>query len=493
MSKQNNIDDTLRAVSVETHFLFGFLFSRLDFGSENLEEKTQMTRDAILKAIKKAIRNTTHFQNKAKVKSIHFRTDNAGDSKHVIQYYLLIDNPYLIIEFKPSRINLYEEGSRKVWRSGMLLRTIRLYESGMGLYRVTLKIDNSDKNSYLEAIDIISIAEAGSSHRELLEPIDSKRFLTLRKNNRKLDLFETYYEDVSILRNSLSKELRQIFKNTMTGYVYKRLRWIEVQEGLVRSGPMEEECSPFQNPYVFHKIKMSEDLFKIIPGCDEKFETFSNSKEQKLSRISLDIQDIVLRRVEAGRTSPHYVEKYTESFKGDLANMCVSSRAFVNIHIRSMVYISSSTVKANSYDGFVMPALLDTLELVRMKWYAYVMLNRYLDVQVSKLLKQFYLLSEEQISAVEDNLMKCQNTIIALKSEILRVMELPLSYRRASATATTVYDQGERIFEIKELQEIVIRKIDCLDRLFHNVNEVRRRLIAKETDKVLKQTLPLKW
>lgn len=478
--------DGLRAKRLEAHFLFGFLFSRLDFGSAAAKLKGRISRGNLEAHIQTAIKKDRCFRRtfSPKTTSIHFRTDapEGQRDQNVVQYYILIDNPYLVIESKPLVIDLVEVSpdTSKItfWRKALLTKSIRLYESGMGLYRVTLRLGRPTSDLQLPAEDIISVAAAGSSERELEMPISDKKMLQFRRRNQKFNLFHEYHSDIGSLRSLMSVEVAGAYGDTLTGCMFRDLSWIEIDNGLVPEPLSQDQC--FQNPYVLNHVELGDALFgELSASRRDKFGPKGNTSENNVinEQLEEDLQSVLLRRLEPWMTSRDYVTKYTQSIDGTLANMCVSSRAFVNLHIRSAAYVSNDTNEAREYTKSVLPVLIDTLELMRMRWYAYVVLNKYLDVHVGSLCSQAYLLSTgKRTESVYKELSKCQESIIRLKSEILRVVELPLSYRRASATATTVYDVGEDIFKIKELQDIVLQKINCLDRLFRNVHDLRRRI-----------------
>lgn len=472
----------LGAEYLETHFLFGFLFSRLEFGTPKPKSKLEYERDLIEQEIRKVLSRDKYFANILREKSLCFRNDSMGHTQSIIQYYVLLDNPYLNLEFEPIEVEICEKENMKVgkanegllWRKALLHRYIRLYESGMGIYRICVIPVYDENRRTIGASEIVSLADSGSPISEITNPEEvGKHRFTFRYRQGSLRLFDLYVRDVSELKRALSTGMSAAFSASLVGSLFDELSWIEFDNNIIVVPAALRENESFENPYVFNKIIVQEGQF------NEMFFSLRNSSASSGSLSSVleqDIQSILLRRVEPGLTSQDYVSKYAESIDGTLANMCVSSRAFVNMHIRSMLYISSDARNARWIDEALLPTLLDTLELIRMRWYAFVVINRRLDILQKRLCEQCYLLTTGKEAYLgTDFLDENQKDLIRVISEISPVLELPLSYRRASGTATTIYDLGNRLFEIKELQEIVATKTGFLVRLFDNIEGMRRR------------------
>jgi hypothetical protein len=503
--QQNVIDNELRANSVETYFLFGFLFSRLEFGVSKPKPNSGYHRDEIEYAIRKSLSNDVYFGKRLNKESISFCNDTSSNRESTIQYYVLLDNPYLYLRFKTIEVEICEEGvptQKKKnqarithWSKAQLWRYIRLYESGMGMYGICVQ-PIGNKNCELGASEIISLDDLGSPISEITEPEQveelGKHLFSFRHRGNEVKLFNLYSKDISEFKRVLSNRIPSELKGPKDGLVrslYSNLSWIELKDSVAVPPHTTNARDNFQNPYVLNRIQLDEKQFSQLPSNIRDTKKPQNSSSESIEN---DLESILLRRVEPGETSRDYVIKFCQSIEGYLANMCVSSRAFVNIHIRSMMYLWSSDKKSKSVDRMLFPTLLDTIELIRMRWYTYVITNRLLDVHVKELWEEFYSLTRQGRLTSRSALAKCQESIIETKSEITKVLEVPISYRRASGTATTIYDTAEDLFQIKELQCVLKQKSECLHDLFRSIDELRRRLDYERPDTKSRRRLRLK-
>jgi len=463
------------------HYLFGFLFSRLKF--DNFKENdVEYNRHEIEDCFLRLINNNNYWKENIDLKSVKLRIGDTDENQNIIQYYLLINDPFLHMKSIPQKISIIKKQSitqrNNVWHKAELKRYIRLYESGLGLYRVCVKIElDKNKKDFLNVSDIISLTDAGSPISEITKPeMFKKERLEFYFKHQKINVFGLYINDITNLKEFFTNDIGKYMNGTRIGKIYEKVAWVEIDHKIVPSNNGTDEKHYFQNPYIFTCMEIPEEQFQKVSN-NIKNDGLS-FKKYKNNIVRKDVQDILLRRIEPGQTSTSYVEKFTESIHGNLTNMCVSSRIFLNMHIRSTLFISSDRTESVCIKESSLPAILDTIELIRMRWYAYVILNRFLDLQIEKLYEEFNILTENDSTEKETliELGKHQENIIRIKSEILRVLELPLSYRRASATATTLYDRGEAIFDIKELQKIVMQKAQCLEQLYRSIDDVKSRI-----------------
>ena len=477
MGRQKVLNKTgILANEVQIHFLFGFLFSRLGFGGGDAPD----ARQKIEPSIDDAIRRKWQSERGAADLSIAIKVSNTdGSPQNIIQYYLLLDDPFLSVTIPAIPVGIIEktETGSNQWASASLTRHIRLHESGMGICRAVLRLDPAaGGHPPVSAADITSLADVGSPISEVPDdPAAAKalgrRSLSIDVKDEGTSIYSLCMRDVDCLYAALKP-------------LYSDLSWIERDNRVARVDWRDKAKDHFQNPYVFTCLEIPDVLFRQIePTAGRDVDS-----AQRPMTLERDLETLVFRRVEPLKTSRDYVRLYAESVDDRLANMSVSSRVFVNVHIRSTVFISADVEQSRYIRGALLPTIIDTLELMRMRWYAYVILNRYLDIHATNLLREYGSL-EEDLSGATKRLEDCQNRIITTKSELLRALEVPLSYRRASATATTLYDVSERLFDMKELQDIIVKKSDCLDRLYRNITDARRRAELKAIDPVFEKII----
>ena len=223
---------------------------------------------------------------------------------------------------------------------------------------------------------------------------------------------------------------------------------------------------------------------------DIRFGEKKNSYQKELAAILLRLVYEDWEKVDNT-----FLAKYGETLEGRLVNMHVYSRLFVNLDIRSCVAVhvveddlkEDEKEKRKSLTKNYLPALLDTIQLIRMRWSAYVILNAYMDKKIKKLRETSAKIdAQEKIS--EADIYSILHGIAFIRKELSTSLETPITFKRAAASLNNIYEHGVRLFGIDALETMVIEKMKMLDRSYEDIREKRgleelKRLSEKQGGK----------
>lgn len=370
--------------------------------------------------------------------------------KEGIQPFLNVSEPWLRVVFRDLNASIVLGGDKKEARTQQILieRRIRLSQTGALSCRISART-----NMPLSLQQLTSLVRADRDHLKLGQ---------LSDRNQPSEFFHIFVSDV-----------RHVLKDLSAGGL--KCSWVDLgDEWDEEDRKWRKNSDPclvgkyFQFPFVITFIRLRTSR--------------GNSVEAFISSNSSEIAG-VLRAVPKSSVSPTFLEQYLEP----VANISGDSRFFLTLYPRSCLAIYADG-KGHPGEGTVF-GVIDTIELLRMRWQSLIIANSLLDRCVRELHYEFKRSSSSprfNRAALREKL----EEIVGLRIDVAEMLEDPITYRRATSHLSELYEAGVERFRISELQNVVVTKLTQVDRLYDNIVELRRtgelELIDRQWNEVRK-------
>lgn len=342
--------------------------------------------------------------------------------------YLKIREEYIEFDFFHGEAKILMKGGQQ--KNVVIEKNILFYRTGVGIHTIKVIIDRS-----LKIEELIEFSLIGDNETYKMK---------FGKTQEARSLFRLFRDDIKLISDKW---------NLLVGRKEDYSIWFESRENLVN--PDEH----YQNPFVYIELELPVEIYK---------EAFLESNEYQR-----EIAAILFRlkvKEDWKYIDDSYLRKYEDAVDSKLVNMHLYSKLFVSFHTRSC--IAACTNKNEQPAVYFLPALLDTVQLLRCRWHSYVVFNSYLDDRLRKLYGNFATGEFHVAQFLED--------IISMREDLSSSLEDPITWKRASGSLGGIYEAGLKRFRIENLEKMMIEKMKMLDRLFGNVKEHRfRRKIAK--------------
>ncbi|MDI6734707.1 MAG: hypothetical protein QME42_00690 [bacterium] len=394
--------------------------------------------DEVKDSLDNSLREKVKMKKVEIIKGVSIKKTGSGS-------FLNVYNPYLSIEF-PDLLDQHIRWEQTplgemVWK-GDFKRSMRIYPSGIGILRIEVSVKNN--NLPIEKIIQICRMDRYDFPLHFDDPLDKE---TLHPQTL-LTLFE----------NSMSYIAQQMQK--------KKFNWVDRDRSFGKNDEsllVDDKEIKFQYPYILTAIGIQEDEEKPICEVVEKFKT--------------EVAGIF--RVVYSKTIN---EKFLKEYLSPLVNLSIDSKSFLTLYNRSCLYMyrcAKETEREYSYR--LLEPLIETIELLRMRWHSYIIINAILDNEINKM----YGLIETKKKS--DKFQQIFSDIIKWKKILSTSLEDPITFRRAGGTLNELYEKGMEEFRIKELQDIILSKMTILDRLYNDIREfVKMNRIQKESKRIPK-------
>jgi len=353
--------------------------------------------------------------------------------------YLKINEQFIEFDFFPEakRANIIKEN--RSGKIGLIEKNILIHRTGTGVY--TIKITFNESLKIEELIDFALLGEEETYQIKYTESTNAK------------PLFELFSEDMKLITESWESEKKEKI-------------WFEKNQGLVNPNVR------YQTPFVCTELELPDDIYKeaVITSAGYK---------KEIAAILFRVKE----EDDWKYIDESYLSKYEDTYDTKLANMHLHTKLFVSFHTRSCISIFSNKKVAPAI--YFLPALLDTIQLLRCRWHSYVIYNKYLD----DMLRQLY---DDYINE-KSNITQLLESIISIREDLSSSLEDPITWRRASGSLGGVYEEGLKRFRIESLERLMIEKMDMLDRLFENIKEYGLRQNIEQINKQKKKWSGMIW
>ena len=460
----DNNNYSFKAESLTVHYFYTFLFS-----SFNLEDKINNSgEEEIIKHI-----FIDKFRLSDKLNVDIFWVGKESKTEKGFGFYL---EPYL--HLKMSRIEIAYPLSENIelfkWSENInryeltnieihIKANIKILESGQGI--IDLEISFYPKNqNFFNSENVVQLSNIGMRRKTLstLNILEDKNLdLTEYKlviNNQEIFLFELFYNNIS--------EIKSIFN-----YIFgDRLEWIEVNKKLVGDIYKYGNTLHFQDPFPMIILTLPDDIYAhAFLDVDQttkllqKESILNNDDFLNFKRaINKELLTLVFRSKAFGFPDASFAKLFCHFNDDRLTNMCSTSLVFLYIYSRTGIAIQAQNSISKKHSKYIIPAFVETVKYLRMRWHTYVVASQWLDKIIENL-------SDDNISF--------KNTlemIVESRRDISRALCDPITFRLGSGSTYKIYDIGLSIFRIEDLEKIITTKFSMIDRLYTNLLDVNR-------------------
>lgn len=442
--------------SLKIFYNYSFLFTGVDFKGEKKEIEGKL---------REVLKNEEGYET-------NFHWGEHFSAEHTPIFPLIfLKCPHIIVNC-PSRESMTLQGKIEqnhhleeiIIKDISIKPKLILLDIGMGICRFEIEIDKKKSNlNRFEKRHLIILTNVAEVRRE-----EQSRFRCHIKNSggKAVNLFSIFNEEV----NKLRKAVRSIDPN---------IKWVEKEENLtyhIEGIKESKDIEHFQDPYVTLFLEIPDNDYKqYLLDADEDTRKKEDGEE---SRYYRDIASILLIRSKENKNLDRsFVREYVNCvdegklLDSKLTNMCANSKFFMHLHTEVTLAMYSEKEKDTPLIKTSTTTLHKTISFLLMRWYSYVIANAWLDNEIATIYDQFLKLAKapQSFNAIQ-NFYKKQEEIIELRGKILGILQDPITYRTSSGSSMILYENGMEKLRIKELQEIVSRKIRELDILFDSAS-----------------------
>lgn len=331
-------------------------------------------------------------------------------------------------------------------RTWSIRRHLRLFDSGIGTVTITL---GSVNGTPLDSEDVHSVlGMVGELENE--GPVEFA--VKIGGERRDTSLYDLFLECVQVLLESFAPgaeaagsavqtvDWRKIQYSKRGSVVQSSLRWLDWEVA-------DMERAEFQQPLVLTQLWLPGELYKRI---------FLKREPDVICGLRQEILSILLREIEhrnVASMDPSFANEFMKmSDDGLPVNMNLNSRLFMAFHPRSCLVFRAT---GESDPGrFLIPSLLDVMDLVRTRWHMSVVINALLDILIRSVRENVYA-SKADLSDLIDQRLRLGS-----------LLEDPITYRWGGGSLKVVYEEAMRQLRIIALEEAGLRKMNLAHTLF---------------------------
>jgi len=244
------------------------------------------------------------------------------------------------------------------------------------------------------------------------------------------------------------------------------LEWLERKRGFI------SEEGESQNPWVVVVIEDDDDLAKAFCSRDDwKALRPADDKMERMRPYLEDIASILYRSVtDSIVPEPAYLDRSDRSDRiQGIKNENLDARLFVSLSRRAILCIGRYGPEARrdseEYPAdYFLPGLLDLCEMVRVRWHMLIVMNRVVDEELRKARSQFRKGKSVPLDETLEQIMR-------IRAWLATSLEDPGIYVIAGDALSKLHGELQEVFRIQELREMILGKVELVDRLFTDLSQ----------------------
>ena len=353
---------------------------------------------------------------------------------------------------------------------------IRLFESGAGTCTFTIYLSQLNKITFEDINHVIHLAQnvqqiANSNHA-------TNSFLLNKRviSNKNNTLFSEFYPKHADCNNLIS--LNDLFSKILMdpprwfpkGWRSKNL-WFDK-----RILGNTEKIYNWQSPYVFTVAEIEEKDFQTLidkPKDDtiKEIATIAGKLTLENSKVKEDFK--YLKREYIANTFGYFKDFKRNKDEADtigLRNFSHHKKLFYTISKRGGIALSSDFSQNPGY--FVIPSLINVIEILRTRWHLGNIVNISLDDAIQK-------------AALSDKLDVVLNDIFKCRALFALFLQDPVPYLFDGGAITELAEFAEKEFWLIKLRDDTYRKFQALDYLINDYYNRQRFIVHNKRKHVL--------
>jgi hypothetical protein len=485
MANVRKQDEELQANSLTLHLMYTFLFSSFD-----LEEsfKNNVKEDQLKKSL------CSMLKLKEGEISIYTEEGKCNGKQKLFDHYL---DPFLHLKMsyieiiskvdvsnQNQAIRLFEYNNNGDYipsriKLTSLERKIILLESGQGVEDFVLRFSPINQK-YIGKLDIVYLSNIGMRRKQLEEQDDRNRNFSqfmLNQHNKEIFLFEIFFKDITNLKKALEENVNPQKKYILQkSYIQRKenerlFKWVDTDEELKLVGDVQKYGSElhFQDPFPVICLSIPDKVYAynfLDPEQRKVFLKGQNIKYIRESKANPRLFKELLMLLFRSKLTQFQDMTFAKGFnlldEGRVPNMCSNSSVFLYLYSRSAVTVSTKNSLLKKHADYIVPAFIETIHYLRMRWHTYVIASQWQDRII------------ESLSRNSTDFRDVLKKIIASRRDISRALSDPLTYRLGSGSMDKIYEIGLNIFRIDELRKIIVDKFSMIDALYSNLFEYEK-------------------
>ena len=383
-------------------------------------------------------------------------------------------------------IDDYTKSSTKI---NYIKRKIFLMESGQGTECIEVNC-TPPVGKLFSSLDIVYLSNIGMRRRKFKKDKMNRQFseYKLIKHDSEFFLFDFFFEDITNLKNCLNTIVSSNENIEKSDDV--KFKWIETDSKYKLAGDVIKYKSNlhFQDPFPVISVTVSDDIYADCFLDEDQRKAMYKKKTMKIpklfesSKSSMNkelLMLIYMSKLQFFQDISFAIDSnIIKDYK--LVNMCSNSAVFLHLYSRSGLIVRTENAFLINHAEYIIPAFIETIQYLRMRWHAYVVASQWLEKII------------EYLAGDKTAFSSVLKMIIDSRRVISGALSDPLAYRIGSGSMNKIYGLGLNIFRIPELQNIVIEKFSWIETLYNNIFQMERvnkiELLDEELRKLKKQS-----
>lgn len=348
----------------------------------------------------------------------------------------------------------------------------RLSNTGVGTCCIAVELVKPGEGKSQKPIDLRKIADFFNLTKNTWGDFDVNK-LSLDGERKKTSVFQLFQREVTTLTKA--------FEN-----IKFRAKWVERDVPIALPNGERPFINPelFKSeqavtPYLITILEFTDHVYKEIflhtHSC--KHETSADNPVHLAHKELANILFAIIRPNwgwddDCIRSEPdlNYVDAFFRSHNGILTNLNMMAIPFISIGYRSCLI--ACVDKKGESSQVMIPSTFDCVEILRVQWHFYILANTILDDETENLIKR-------RPSTTE------LSQFIKLREKLALVLENLETFRWGGNALATIFNEGESLFELRELRSTVLKKLELLGILYDDIRELdRQKQYAKFSEKL---------
>lgn len=491
------VNREIKAKSLTLFFNYSFLFT--SFNLESIIEKNG-DESKTLEALSKELVVPKEFIKVFTAGSKYYRNiessiinPNSKFDKYLAPYLYLkvsyieisypdiigsVEKKYHLLKWKieNQEFNAYKNCDINL---DIIKRQILIMENGQGIETIELQFTPA-KGNYLTPLDIVYLSNICMRRRKLHDTHNREFSLfKITTGDKEFFVFDQFYNDVIKLYDVLNKLINQTRINT-------KFQWIEIGSENQLVGDISTWGSElhFQDPFPIISVTVSDEVYADCFLDEIQRKSIYYKKSIRLPRLFDYNKSIMMKELLMilYRSKLPFFQDISFALNSGILvndkiiNMCSNSAVFIHLYSRSGLIVRTENTFLKSHAEYIIPAFIETVQYLRMRWHAYVVATQWLEKIT------------ESLTCETESFIKVLKKIIEARRVISGALSDPLAYRIGSGSMNKIYETGLSIFRIQDLQKIVIEKFSWIESLFNNLFQYER---IKDLDELNKKIIEI--
>lgn len=197
----------------------------------------------------------------------------------------------------------------------------------------------------------------------------------------------------------------------------------------------------------------------------------AKSKMLKMRKYQHDIAPILYRSVSPDGLyiEPAYLDPPSPSGIPGIFSENIDARLFVGISRRSILCLCKDCSEDPA--KYFIPGLLDVCEIIRTRWHMLILMNKVVDKTIRGITSDITSDSKPKKSDYRKSSYDIVKQFLYLRQWLSNALEDPGIYTVSGDALIKIYRDMEKGFRIGELREMVLGKLNLLDRVFEDREE----------------------